>query len=230
MTRHAHAARPATRAGAGAAGGSGGDHTLTVMTWNLWDVPFVSTRRTERMRAVCQHLAAGTTLDVLGVQECWTADTRARLVAAGARGGLVYHHAFESGADLPLSGSGPGMVILSRYPIVNAAFMRCVGQAARVHIGRVHTLRAALTRDAMAGAAAPGVLVREANRYSVNGHPWRIDHWDYQAGKGVGLARLETPAVRARACAWRVPLLRRARCNHILTGCLCAWAWCAAVR
>ena len=155
MTRHAHtAAGGAARSGdARAARAHAADgRTLTVMTWNLWDVPFVSTRRTERMKAACQHLSSMTNLDVLGVQECWTADTKARLIAAGARGGLAYHHAFESGADLPLSGSGPGMVILSRYPIVNAAFMRYALRCVALRAQRRHRAERSLPSGVVCGA------------------------------------------------------------------------------
>jgi len=127
---------------------------LRAVTWNLWDMPFISTARAERMEGVKEKLRTED-IDIIAFQESWLESTRAELADVGKSCGLPYSHGFLAGADLPFGIQGPGLFMMSRFPIVDVSF---VG-------------------------------------YSVNGHPYRVDHMDYQAGKGVGLARLQTPMV-----------------------------------
>ena len=150
---------------------------LRVMTWNLWDMSLITPHHNARVAGMCRALEDNVdNIDIVGLQECWCETTRVRLIAAAERGGLKHHHAFVSGVDLPLGVRGPGLMVLSRFPIVDVAFVRWV--------------RGALVLAVL----ATGPTSRQP-RYCVNGHPWRFDHMDYQAGKGIGYVQILTPMV-----------------------------------
>lgn len=100
---------------------------LRVMTWNLWDMSLITPHHNARVAGMCRALEDNVdNIDIVGLQECWCETTRVRLIAAAERGGLKHHHAFVSGVDLPLGVRGPGLMVLSRFPIVDVAFVRWV--------------------------------------------------------------------------------------------------------
>ncbi|MCP4643730.1 MAG: hypothetical protein GY851_25010 [bacterium] len=91
--------------------------TLKVVTYNLWDLYLHSDHRAERMPAIGEAVAA-LSPDIVGFQETWIASDRATVLAALDPIGLVHHHYFRSGLV------GSGLLIVSRYPIVETHFWR----------------------------------------------------------------------------------------------------------
>ncbi len=90
---------------------------LRVLSFNTWGVPFFSRDRAARIRAIGRAIAA-MDVDVIGLQEVFSAGDRKLLVEAAGRGGLVHSHYFQSGL------MGSGLLTLSRYPIVDRSFLR----------------------------------------------------------------------------------------------------------
>ena len=72
---------------------------------------------TTRMNAIGKQLAR-MNLDVVALQEAWMGAHRRRMVEHAASGGLAYSHYFASGLR------GSGLMLLSRFPIVDADFRR----------------------------------------------------------------------------------------------------------
>ena len=90
---------------------------LRVLSLNIWDLPLVSKHVTTRMNAIGKQLAR-MNLDVVALQEAWMGAHRRRVVEHAASGGLAYSHYFASGLR------GSGLMLLSRFPIVDADFRR----------------------------------------------------------------------------------------------------------
>jgi len=92
--------------------------TLNVVTYNIEDLAFVSSHRTQRMRAI-GRLLAEQKLDVIALQEAFVAKDREVLIKSfGAAPVATYHKYFASGFV------GSGLLVLSRYPIHQHAFKR----------------------------------------------------------------------------------------------------------
>ncbi len=140
---------------------------LNVLNMNIWDLPY-SKDLSLRIPQICKLLESndkggfgdgpmmGRGYDIIGFQEAFMETDRERLIAAAKRGGIGYSHFYDSGMGFPAypeSGHPSGLLVLSRFPIVQVAYLR----------------------------------------YSLNGKPHKLLHWDWQIGKGCGLARISTP-------------------------------------
>jgi sphingomyelin phosphodiesterase 2 len=91
---------------------------LRVATLNTWGLPEPAAWAVApRMRALSARLPA-LELDVLALQEVWTAEARALLVEAGRRAGLPY-----AWQRTGVARDG-GLLVLSRLPILGARFER----------------------------------------------------------------------------------------------------------
>jgi len=94
-----------------------------VMTWNVWDIP-VSQFRETRMEGIAKVLRENKdNIDLVGLMECWLEKDRNKLIEAGKTGGLVYSVFFRNGSGFP-GGQSSGLVLLSRWPIVNSFYHR----------------------------------------------------------------------------------------------------------
>ncbi len=89
---------------------------LRVLTFNVWGIPNAADR-SARIEAIGKQIAI-MDLDIVGLQETWDAADRSRIISNAKAGGLNYSHYFYSGIV------GSGLLLLSRYPIVDAAFYR----------------------------------------------------------------------------------------------------------
>ncbi|CAM9835918.1 unnamed protein product, partial [Phaeothamnion confervicola] len=77
-----------------------------------------------RIHAFCRRLAG---YDVVALQEVWHARERDALRRAAARAGLRFSRHFAPGCGAPLLGAGSGgtgLMVLSRYCIVESIFQR----------------------------------------------------------------------------------------------------------
>ena len=91
---------------------------VRVATFNAWGLPEPFSRDfAARMRAIEDRLPE-LKLDVIAFQEIWTADARRSLAAAATSSGLPYAWHNES------SLGGSGLLVLSRFPIVDVRFER----------------------------------------------------------------------------------------------------------
>ena len=91
---------------------------LRVATLNVWGLPEpVGYQVAPRLRALANQLP-GLGLDVLALQEVWSAEARERLVRAGQEADLGY--AWQR----PGSFRDGGLLVLSRIPILSARFER----------------------------------------------------------------------------------------------------------
>ncbi|MBX7254935.1 MAG: endonuclease/exonuclease/phosphatase family protein [Candidatus Hydrogenedentes bacterium] len=120
--------------------------TLKIVTFNIWDLYALSTRRAERMALIGETLV-GLNPDIVGFQEAWVEADRAIILKRLEEIGLVNSQYFRSGLV------GSGLLVASRYPIAEAFF----------------------------------------HRYTQGGIPYRVDHGDWWAGKGVCVARIALP-------------------------------------
>lgn len=120
---------------------------LRVITLNLWDLGWgLSSDREQRVKAFCEVLP-GLGADLVGLQEVWVESDQKAIAGQAAAAGLGYTHAFHSGM------MGSGLMILSRFPILDVAF---------------HAFR-------------------------LRSRPEKVHRGDYYAGKGIAVARLQTP-------------------------------------
>lgn len=89
---------------------------ITALTLNCWGVPYVAKKVKERALHLVDYLTS-TPVDVVGLQEVfeeWHAD----LLTEKCKVKYPYSHWFRSG----MSGS-PGLLVLSRYPIISVEFL-----------------------------------------------------------------------------------------------------------
>jgi endonuclease/exonuclease/phosphatase family metal-dependent hydrolase len=91
-------------------------HPLRALTLNVWDIPIASDRP-ERMKAIGEQVTA-LDPDVIALQEAFTPEDRDRILGNLAPGRWPYSHYFASGLV------GSGLMIISRYPIVDASYYR----------------------------------------------------------------------------------------------------------
>ncbi len=106
-----------------------GATVMRALSLNLWGVPNAP-QRLKRVLDAADILEANENgYDVVCVQECYVAADVRRLIAAARLGKLVHCHVFRNGAGCWGSNS-PGMVVLSRFPIVQARLCRfaCSGK------------------------------------------------------------------------------------------------------
>ncbi|XP_073837690.1 neutral sphingomyelinase [Musca autumnalis] len=87
---------------------------LSVLTLNVWGIPFVSSDRAERMQHIGKELSSGK-YDIVSLQEVWTEKDSVTLQEL-TKAILPYAHYFYSGVI------GAGLLVLSKYPIVSTLF------------------------------------------------------------------------------------------------------------
>ncbi|XP_037814723.1 putative neutral sphingomyelinase [Lucilia sericata] len=87
---------------------------LSILTLNVWGIPFVSADRAERMQHIGKELGSGK-YDIVSLQEVWTEKDSATLQEL-TKAVLPYAHYFYSGVI------GAGLLVLSKYPIVTSLF------------------------------------------------------------------------------------------------------------
>ncbi|XP_059620876.1 putative neutral sphingomyelinase [Phlebotomus argentipes] len=90
------------------------DLTLSVLTINIWGIPFVSKDREVRIQRIAEELASGK-YDVVSMQEVWS-ETDFQSLKSHTEAVLPYSHYFYSGVV------GSGLCVLSKYPITAAFF------------------------------------------------------------------------------------------------------------
>jgi endonuclease/exonuclease/phosphatase family metal-dependent hydrolase len=89
---------------------------LRVLTLNVWGIP-IAQDRAERMKAIGEQITA-LDPDIVALQEAFMPEDRDRILAYLAPGKWPYSHYFTSGIV------GSGVMIISRYPVVDATFHR----------------------------------------------------------------------------------------------------------
>ncbi|XP_041777826.1 putative neutral sphingomyelinase [Anopheles merus] len=87
---------------------------LSILTLNIWGIPYVSKDRETRVKAIGDVLASGN-YDIVSLQEVWS-DSDYQYLKQRVENVLPFCHYFYSGVV------GSGLAILSRYPIVAAFF------------------------------------------------------------------------------------------------------------
>ena len=115
-------------------GGGGGTNTPTMklLTFNIWGLKYVSKYRKQRVDGIIQKLLdPSEDYDVIALQEVWVEDD---WKAMESRLGHIYHYRryFNSGII-----SGPGLAILSKFPIKETFLYRFPlnGRPSAVHRG-----------------------------------------------------------------------------------------------
>jgi sphingomyelin phosphodiesterase 2 len=89
---------------------------LRVLTLNVWGTP-IAHDKSERMRAIGAEIARQN-LDIVGLQEIWMREDLDLILKELQSSQLKHYHYFPSGV------TGSGLVILSRFPIIDANFYR----------------------------------------------------------------------------------------------------------
>lgn len=87
---------------------------MSILTLNIWGIPYVSKDRTVRVEAIGDVLASGN-YDIVSLQEVWS-DSDYQYLKKRVEGVLPFAHYFYSGVV------GSGLALLSKYPIVSAFF------------------------------------------------------------------------------------------------------------
>lgn len=87
---------------------------LSVLTLNIWGIPYVSKDRAVRVEAIGDVLSSGN-YDIVSLQEVWS-DSDYQYLKKRVEGVLPFAHYFYSGVV------GSGLALLSKYPIVSALF------------------------------------------------------------------------------------------------------------
>jgi sphingomyelin phosphodiesterase 2 len=110
--------------------------SMRVLTFNVWGLPVACKDLPHRTAHISEYLEShGKQLDVVLLQEVWTKGVAKQFMSAATKAGLLYSLVFESNL------LGAGLLVLSRYPIVDAAF----------HAYAVRGKPGALQGEAMAG-------------------------------------------------------------------------------
>jgi len=138
---------------------------LRVATLNCWALPLGLARHTdERLAALVERLPA-LPVDAIALQEVWTPEARARLVAAGRRGGFA--DVLDASDDETLG----GLLVLSRLPVARAAFHPYTlrGVALHVHRGDYQGRKGFLTADVETAAGPVRLLATHLHaRYTAD--------------------------------------------------------------
>lgn len=97
---------------------NGSTNSLHILTLNCWGLKYISQYRTERLSEIGKRIAEyEPKLDIVGLQECWTYADYQKIRDA-TREVLPYGKFYFSGIF------GGGLVILSRFPIVESSMFR----------------------------------------------------------------------------------------------------------
>jgi len=89
---------------------------ITVLSFNVWGVPYIAPERSARMAEIGSR-AAKLAPDVVTMQEVWDPTDAATLSHALAAAGLEHHHYFGS------SEQSSGLWVASRFPIDSVRFI-----------------------------------------------------------------------------------------------------------
>ncbi len=156
--------------------------SLRVATLNAWALPapigHQVSGRIEQLGAALPPLH----LDVVALQEVWRGDARRLLVEAGRRSGLRYHW------HRPRALSGSGLLVLSRWPILDAAFEGYL-LGGPPHLTRLDYFAGkGFARLRIAGPDGPFTLI---NTHLQARYGRRVDHGysGHRAGQIVQLAK-----------------------------------------
>ncbi|XP_058818342.1 putative neutral sphingomyelinase isoform X2 [Topomyia yanbarensis] len=87
---------------------------LSILTLNIWGIPYISKDRKVRVNAIGDVLSSGN-YDVVSLQEVWS-DGDYQYLKNRVEGVLPFAHYFYSGVV------GSGLAVFSKYPIVSAFF------------------------------------------------------------------------------------------------------------
>ncbi|XP_055542294.1 putative neutral sphingomyelinase [Wyeomyia smithii] len=87
---------------------------LSILTLNIWGIPFISKDREVRVQAIGDVLASGN-YDIVSLQEVWS-DNDYQYLRKRVEGVLPFAHYFYSGVV------GSGLAVFSKFPIVSAFF------------------------------------------------------------------------------------------------------------
>lgn len=93
------------------------EDAVTILTLNCWGLKFVSKNREPRIQEIARRLRTSSEYDIVVLQEVWV-EHDFELIAASTPH-LPYKKRFYSGIL-----AGPGLVVLSRYPIVESWLFR----------------------------------------------------------------------------------------------------------
>lgn len=92
--------------------------SLRVASYNVYDVPLISSDREARLDEIARRLS-GLDIDVVALQELWVPEDAARMAEALAAAGLRHAHYFGPDADHE---RGSGLFVASRFPIDDVRF------------------------------------------------------------------------------------------------------------
>jgi hypothetical protein len=102
---------------------------LRALSFNVWAVPYVGVQTDFRVDALMKHLVAAEqnsngkgVYDIIGFQEVFSPFAIERLHNDLPKAGLPYIMHFISGSDMPSLANGSGLMIASRYPILDTAW------------------------------------------------------------------------------------------------------------
>lgn len=105
------------------ADGSDSVFRLRVLTFNTWQVPFVSHYPKERLEAFLNSVKSYGKYDIIALQEVFTPQAQKRVYEVMPQLGLRYIVSFISGSELPGRSDGSGCMVCSRYPILDSLFL-----------------------------------------------------------------------------------------------------------
>ncbi|WVQ73712.1 hypothetical protein IAR50_003292 [Cryptococcus sp. DSM 104548] len=88
------------------------DHTLKVLSFNVWGLAFISKDRIQRLRAIAEHIASAS-YDIVCLQELWVYKDY-EMVREEIQSVLPFSRFFHTGA------LGSGLAIFTRFPLIGA--------------------------------------------------------------------------------------------------------------
>ncbi|WVN85784.1 uncharacterized protein L203_100935 [Cryptococcus depauperatus CBS 7841] len=88
------------------------EHTLKVLSFNVWGLAFISKDRKDRIRAIAEHLASSS-YDIVCLQELWVYKDY-EIVREEVQSNLPFSRFFHTGA------LGSGLAIFTRFPLIAA--------------------------------------------------------------------------------------------------------------
>lgn len=92
--------------------------SINIFTYNVWDLKFIAKSRTQRLAAIAECLANQVPRpEIVGLQECFTQESYEKIRKC-TKNFLPYGKFYHSGIF------GGGLVILSKWPIVESSMFR----------------------------------------------------------------------------------------------------------
>lgn len=100
-------------------------NTFSIYTQNMWGLPFLSKQLDNRMSLLEEIMSQGK-YDVLCLEEMWLRGDRTRLKEFGKDHKYIYNSDFATGSGSFLYPNfyGSGLLILSKYPIIDTSFVK----------------------------------------------------------------------------------------------------------